>query len=421
MTADLRIAIDAQFQTGGASGGIEQFTAGLLHGLAEIDGPERYVLVCPGQAKATWEPFVGSNMELHIVEPRQRAPWVRSASLRRAAHQMRKHARRAMTFAPLPLPDSGGVFESLGVDVVHFPHQLFRTTDLPSIYNPHDLQHRALPQFFSRSEIAWRNSLYAAGCRQASAIVVSSLETKTSLLEWLDIDEAKVHLIRHACPEQDRVDRGEIEKIRKNLDLPEFFAFFPAALTWPHKNHIRLLDALHQLREESSIILGVVFTGTRNEHWSSIGDRIAQLELQAQVHFPGYLDAADMAALYQEAAFLILPSLFEGTGLPILEALANGTPIACSNIDVLREYAGDAAVYFDPWSTRDIAATMKRLVNDADLRSELGRRSREKAQHFPITQTAKTYRALYRHVAGLLLDPRDARLIAASLGEAYGQ
>lgn len=417
MTPPLRIAIDAQFEVGGASGGIEQFVMALLRGLAGLDdGPERYVLVCPEEARSTWEPYIRSNLEIHVAEPPRQVAWIRSAYVRRAAAHIRRYLRHSVDLPPRPIPRSDGFFETLGVQVVHFPHQLFQITGVPSIYNPHDLQHRELPQFFSRSEIAWRNALYEAGCRQAAAIVVSSAQTKGSLRRWLDIDDAKIQLIRHASLYQDGFETTSIERLRRDFRLPDSFAYFPAQ-TWPHKNHIRLLEALHQLRAESSIALNVVFTGAMNEHWPVIAERIASLNLQGQVNFLGYVGDGDVAALYREADFLILPSLFEGTGMPILEALTNGTAIACSDIDVLREYAGDAAVYFDPHSTGALVEAIKSLISDEDLRLQLGRRSRERARLFTLNRMAQTYRALYRRVAGMPLQAADQLLLAGS-GEA---
>lgn len=410
-----RIAIDALIRVGGTSGGVEQFIVTLLEGLARFESDaERYVLVCPDDTKPIWEPRIGSNTEIHTVEPRQRVRWVGSPRIRSAASEVRGYLRRAFGLPPRALPASDGLYEKLGVKVVHFPHQGFLSSSVPSIYNPHDVQHRVFPQFFTGNEIAFRDALYATGCRQASAIVASSHHTKASLLEWLDLDDAKIHVIPHASPSISHPnDPAAFERLRRDLNLPNLFALLPAQ-TWPHKNHLRLLDALHRLREESAIHLSVVLTGLRNEYWPVIQRRVVSLGLQAQVRALDYVDDLVLASLYEGAAFLVFPSLYEGTGLPVLEAIARGMPIACSDIEVFREYASGAALYFDPSSTDSIANALKQMVSNPQVRAELAQKSRERADLFTADRVAKSYRALYRSVGDLPMDPEDRRLLAES-------
>jgi glycosyltransferase involved in cell wall biosynthesis len=129
------------------------------------------------------------------------------------------------------------------------------------------------------------------------------------------------------------------------------------------------------------------------------------------VRFLGFVEPAELRALYHLAQFVIHPSLFEGGGLPILEAFNEGAPVACANTTSLPEYAGDAALYFDSTSVESIADAAKRMTSDAALRADLRERGHARVQSFTWERTARAYRALYRKIAGQELSADDHALL----------
>jgi glycosyltransferase involved in cell wall biosynthesis len=201
-----------------------------------------------------------------------------------------------------------------------------------------------------------------------------------------------------------------LKKIVHKFRLPLSFSFYPAQ-TWEHKNHLRLLEALALLRDRNGLEIHLVCTGKQNDFWRIIKKRVYELRLQNQVHFLGFVDATELRALYHLAQFVIHPSLFEGGGLPILEGFREGAPVACSNVTSLPEYAGDAALYFDPTSVESIADALCRMTTDVDLRESLRQRGVARVRQFTWERTAKTYRALYRKVAGKKLSDEDRDLL----------
>jgi glycosyltransferase involved in cell wall biosynthesis len=135
------------------------------------------------------------------------------------------------------------------------------------------------------------------------------------------------------------------------------------------------------------------------------------LQLDKQVTFLGYVDPGHLRALYRLADFLIFPSLFEGGGFPLLEAFQEGVPVACSTATSLPEYGGDAVLLFDPQSLEAMADAIRTMLCDAELRDSLRARGSARAQLFTWEQTARTYRALYRKIAGRELGSEDADLL----------
>jgi glycosyltransferase involved in cell wall biosynthesis len=310
------------------------------------------------------------------------------------------------------LPQSGGFYEALGGDVIHFPYQWFIRCGLPAIYNPWDLQHVHFPEFFSKKEVAYRDALYRGACNCAHAVATASMAVKSDLRRQYGLDAQKIFVVHCGPPTVlygDTTDQT-LREVRERFRLPDLFALFPAQ-TWPHKNHLRLLEAIRLVRDRHGVRLNLVCTGTKNDHWTAIRRQIDKFELQTQVFFLGYISPHELRTLYRMAQFVVFPSLFEGGGFPVVEALQEGAPVICSDIPPLREYGGDAVLAFDPHSTEDIASSLLRMSKDAELREQLRARGKERVRIFTWERTAKAYRALYRKVAGVSLSEEDHHLL----------
>src|SRR5206468_1433639 len=153
--------------------------------------------------------------------------------------------------------------------------------------------------------------------------------------------------------------------LRTRLGLGERPVLLTVSAKRPHKNLLRLLEAVALLEERPVLVL----PGYPTPHEAELRERAAALGVEAV--FPAWLPAADLEGLYALAAAFVFPSLAEGFGLPVLEAMARGVPVACSNASSLPEVAGDAVLYFHPTETKEIADAIERLVGDGELRERL--------------------------------------------------
>jgi glycosyltransferase involved in cell wall biosynthesis len=274
----------------------------------------------------------------------------------------------------------------------------FRTA-VPFIYQPHDLQHVHCPQYFSRGEIAWREKTYRTFCAEAAAIVVMTEWGKRDLVRQFAIAPEKVSVIPWA-PLLERLpipDSTSFEAIRRKYALRDEFALYPAQ-TWEHKNHINLLRALAQLKSRG-IRVRLVCTGLRNHYYENIEQETRRLKIEDRVCFLDFVPVDEMKALYRMCRAVVFPSRFEGWGIPITDAMYAGAPVVCSDLEVLRDQTGDAALTFDPEDIDAMADAIAPVWQDNALRAELARRGKERVRRFTWAATADAYRALYQRVA----------------------
>lgn len=417
MTNGLRVAIDAQVAPGTA-GGVAIAVRSLVHALGKLtDAPESYtIIVGTGQQYDWLKPYLGPNQSLALKTRRQPngTPPLHVRllrPLRPAVRYMRQLMETPRVWPEVPLSD--GFYESLGCDVVHFPTQSYVLCALPTVYNPHDLQHLHYPQFWTPQIIAWRETVYPAGCYFAHTVVVGSEWVKNDVIRHYRVAPDKVQVIREAPSTESLPEptSDRLSAIQQRYELHPPFALYPAN-TWSHKNHIRLLQALAYLRETRGLRIHLVCTGSRYEpHWPPIETCIGELKLSPHVRFLGFVPEDDLRAIYHLAQFLVLPSLFEANSLPIFEAWLEGIPVTCSNIPALQEQVGDAAHLFDPHQVASIADAVARVSTDVTVQEDLRARGYQRLKAFNWEYTAKTYRAVYRRAAGYSLTDEDRWLL----------
>lgn len=423
MTKPAKVLISAQLLPGGGAGGVEQFIIGLVHALGQLDdGPEEYIVIGPDLDPYWLEPYLGPNQRIVPGSPSSRSELMKRllGPLRRPAGKLWRRARRLLLGSsrlPVPtVPESDGFYESLGANVVHFPHQSFVRCSLPMIYNPHDLQHLHYPQFFTQEELAWHETFCRAGCRYAQAIVAESRWVKNDMVRQYGIDPRKIYVIPWGSPTElyEAMTDKILMDVRQKFRLPQAFALYPAQ-TWPHKNHIRLLEAIRLLRDQDSLLVNLVCTGKKNDFWTTVAKHIRELRLEEQVRFLGFVSPTELRALYRLAQFVVVPSLFEGGGFPVLEAFREGTPVTCSAVTSLPEYGGEAVLFFDPTSVESIAEAARRITTEPELCATLRQRGSERIRLFNWERTARAYRALYRKVAAHPLSDEERALLAGTL------
>jgi glycosyltransferase involved in cell wall biosynthesis len=288
----------------------------------------------------------------------------------------------------------------------------FRTA-VPTIFQPHDLQHLHLPEFFSPDEITEREARYRALCDRASIVVLMSSWGRNDILARYGLSPAKVRVIPGAAA----VDAYEIPTaadlvtVRDRLGLPEQFALYPAK-AWPHKNHLRLMTALKILRDRG-IDVPVVLTGAQGGRDVPVMAKADDLGVKDLVHFVGFVTPGELSALYRQARMMVFPSLHEGWGLPVIEAMAADLPLACSTATCLPDIAAGAAELFDATIPAAIADAMARVWNDEPLRRRLIADGRERAATFSWDRSARMFRACYRILGGRTLSMEDRSLLDA--------
>lgn len=417
----LRVAINAQIPSDGSAGGIQQNLIGLLRALGDLNGPEEYLVIgLPGDSD--WLlPYLSPTENLvHLASPVRAAVAHLRGGLRRGDALPLRELAEAIAARTLRLlgsnarrllPRSYGRIESLSVEVVHFPEQSYIDSSLPSIYVPHDLQHVHLPEFFTPKERDRREAMYRAACDRASVIVVEAEWVKADFARHYGLPREKIQVIPTAAPVAAYQDVEDVDGTLRRFGIDWPYILYPA-VTWPHKNHLRLLEALAQIRDVNGLTLHLVCTGAKfAPHWPAIEASVATHGLRRQVSFLGFVPPVDLRALYQRALFLVLPTLFESVSGPIFEAWYEGTAVACSAVTALPEQVGDAALLFDPLNVDSIADAIRRIATDDSLRRDLLERGQRRIRDFSWNRTARAYRALYRKLAGWPLDDSEQQLL----------
>lgn len=416
----LAVAVDARLISG-EYGGVEQVIIGLAHGLSGLkDGSERYDFLVYEGEESWLEPFVSGPCRLtYVPRPKEPDTWrhkaVRAAPRLAAMRRRLLGERRPGEQAPIAVPVSDGFIERAGYDLVHFTKQDGFLTEVPSIYHPHDLQHVHLPEFFSSTERARRDLWYRTLCEQASMIAVTSNWGSRDLVEHFGVDPGKIEVIPLA-PALTAYVAGtpaSRQNVLRTLGVERGGYLLYPAQTWPHKNHLRLIEAVVALRKKG-IPVSLVCSGRLNDDYPALEEQVARLGASDYVRFLGFVSACELDALYYGARGLVMPTLFEAAGGfgPIAEAFAAGVPVACSNVTSLPEEVGDAALVFDPLNTTSIAEAVERLWCEEPLRTELVAKGVKRVSTYSWTRVALTFRAHYRRICGRSVTEEDTSLMS---------
>jgi glycosyltransferase involved in cell wall biosynthesis len=273
----------------------------------------------------------------------------------------------------------GGLRERLDrADVAHYPLTVpVPPASRPKVVTLLDVQHLDLPALFPRGERLFRRLAYDRSAHGAAHVVVISDWVRKRVIERLALDPERVHAIHLG------VDHEHFRPDRSVTREP--FLYYPAR-PWPHKNHARLFEAFEALRAERPE-LRLVLSGAGHD----------AAGLPDGVETVGDAPLGERIALYRLAAAVVFPSLYEGFGLPPIEAMACGCPVACSRAGSLPEVVGDAAVLFDPTDAAAIAAGVLEALARAD---ELSTRGIERAASFTWDATARAHDRVYALAAG---------------------
>jgi glycosyltransferase involved in cell wall biosynthesis len=189
-----------------------------------------------------------------------------------------------------------------------------------------------------------------------------------------------------------------VVRVRERYQLHDEFVLY-AGNVKPHKNLERLIDAFHLVRKRGLEHLKLVMIGDEISRYSSLRRAVHRHQLHKYVRFLGYLPEATLAVMYRLAGVFVFPSLYEGFGLPPLEAMASGTPVVTSNVSSLPEVAGDAAVLIDPYDPASIAGGIEQVLTNETLRHDLRQKGLARARQFSWEQSVRRVREIYEEVS----------------------
>lgn len=253
---------------------------------------------------------------------------------------------------------------------------------IPTIVNIPDIQHEFYPQYFSLVDLINRKRKLKNTIDNAAGIITISEFSKSTIQNKYNItnlEKIKVIYLDADICFTEPINEEKKKKWEKKLNFP--YILYPAN-DWPHKNHKKLIQAYLILKKKYHTDLKLVFTGSsleKNYRWMKY---VKKFRLEQDIICLGYVSQEDMPYVFANAQMLVFPSLFEGFGIPLVEAMKSGIPIACSNCGSISEIAGDAAIIFNPRNAEDIAGQINRLAKDSILRSTLVRKGTERAKFF---------------------------------------
>lgn len=250
----------------------------------------------------------------------------------------------------------------------------------------HDLIYRIHPEAHSSLRARGMSVLVPLAARRSDRVIAPSTCTRDDLIRLLKLPPAKIDVIPEGVGSAPTEATGEAD-LRKRFDLGDRPVVMTASAKRPHKNLMRLLDAWTLLGGVDRPIL--VMPGYATPHESDLRRRAAELGLEQDTRFLGWLPAADMEGLYRLASCFVFPSLYEGFGLPVLEAMARGVPVACSSGGALGEVAGDATRAFDAESPRSMADAVEAILGDSALAANLRSAGLMQAGKFTWAETAR--------------------------------
>ena len=383
----MRVGLNATSFLPRHMGGMETYFRNLVDRLQVFDHGNEYLILCDKRFAREF-PLVNPACRLEFINYAKPSP----------AWFVRGIGRNVFNRDILT-----GRMNRVKADLIHHPFTVLTTPDikLPSVLTFWDMQHEFFPEFFSRSELLKRQRLYRISAERATQIIVSATFTKECLIDRYCIEAEKIEVISTGYGSEYRpVDNtGVLAKIRVKYSLDRPFLLFPAA-TWPHKNHKRLLTALKMMRERYTFDGTLVLTGIAMPSHSEIQTEISRLGLADSVKILGYLPAAELPGLYNCARLMVFPSLFEGFGIPLVEAMACGCPVVCSNTTSLPEVAGDAGLTFDPLDVEAMATVIWSAWNDEQALAGMRERGLKRARLFDWNDTAVKTIAVYKKACG---------------------
>lgn len=361
----MHVAIDAH-SVGAQLAGNESYVTNLIEALAEIDHENRYTLYVTKRAAIDrfanrWPNFTVRQTLPHT--PLVRVPLTLSAELRRNP-----------------------------VDVLHVQFTAPPIPPCPVVVSIHDLSFEHLPETFKRRSRAQLRLTVRRSARKAAEILTISEYSRRAIIETYHVDPERITVTPLAAPAHFAPvsDETELLRVRQTYGIERDYILTLGSIQ-PRKNLARLIRAFGMLRSRDSKKQApqLVIAGKRGWLYDETLRVAGEHEAGRDIVFTGYVQERDLPALYSAAACFVYPSYYEGFGLPVVEAMQCGTPVVAGNQTSLPEVVGDGGVLVDPFSERELAEAIARVIDNPDYRAELRVKGLARAKAFSWTTTAR--------------------------------
>lgn len=369
----VRIAIDARKLH---DFGVGTYVRNLVTQLAQLDRDSEYVLLCRKEDLGL-AARLGPNFRA-VTDPSGHYSFSEQITIPYHVHRIRP-------------------------DVFHTPHYVLPIfTPCPSITTIHDCIHLVFPQYLqNRLAHAYARAAFYSATRRARRILTVSETSKRDILRFFRIPPERVTVIYNAIAETfyQPPPADAVERVRERYQLNHRFVMY-AGNVKPHKNLERLIDAFRQVRAVGGYDdLTLLVSGSEISKYATLRRAVHRSNLHQHVRFLGYQPEETLAVLYRLADVFVFPSLYEGFGLPPLEAMASGTPVVVSNVSSLPEVVGDAGLLVNPYDAESVAGGIRRVLDNAELRRDLIARGVARARTFSWRASIARVHAIYAEVA----------------------
>ena len=367
----MRIAIDARKLH---DFGIGTYVRNLVQQLARLDQTTEYVLLCR-EGDVGIAAQLGPNFRAVIEHSR---PYSVSEQFRIPLALIQMHA-----------------------DLFHAPHYVLPPlVPCRSVVTIHDCIHLMFPQYLpSRLAYTYARASIWSAIRRAERVLTVSEASKADILRCYDVPADKIVVTYNAIDDRFLAEPAEVDVVRarERYQLTDPFILYVGNIK-PHKNLERLIEAFDQVRRQGFDELTLVIIGDQISKLQGLRRAVHRHKLHKQVRFLGFVAPEVLTVLYRLARVFVFPSLYEGFGLPPLEAMASGTPVLSSNVSSLPEVLGDAALLVDPYSADAIADGIVRLLTDEALRATLKARGLAKVREYSWEASVRKVLEIYEEI-----------------------
>lgn len=266
------------------------------------------------------------------------------------------------------------------------------------IVTMHDLIFIRYPELYGKIDAFLYTQKYRTSCHAADLIIATSEQTKTDLIDFFHISPQKIKIVYQSCDPifYDKIPPVELQKTITRLKLPSAYLLSVGSLA-PRKQPEMLIQALSALPQ--SLRLPLIFVGNGNPSYvKKLHELVNRLELNELIRFQGRAETSDLPAIYQAATVFLYPSLFEGFGIPILEALFSETPVITSDAACMREVGGTNSIFINPTNPDELVAALTSVLENDKKRNEMAKKGREFAMQFHEKNSAASLISCYREI-----------------------
>ena len=281
------------------------------------------------------------------------------------------------------------------IDIYHgLSHEIplgIETTNIKSVVTIHDLIFIRYPHLFSSIDRKIYHKKFQSACKRANKIIAISHQTKNDIIEFFGTDENKIEVVYQGCNNvfQSKISKKRIEEICKKYNLPEKFILNVGTIE-ERKNLLTILKSIKELPKQHLVVIG-----KGKEYKNKCLQYIREHNLQERVSFLSGIELEEIAAIYQKSEIMIYPSVFEGFGIPILEALFSKTPVITSQGGCFSETGGEHSIYINPLSVSEMTSAITKITTDTNLRNTMIEKGYNYAQNFTDKKVAENLQKIY--------------------------